>query len=100
MISGLESALRRQLPFLQQMSRRHRVLVVFFEDMELADYAATPADSEEDECRHVMAEKFIYEKQLMVSTLRQSGIFALLTAPDHLTVDVINKYLEIKSQYL
>ena len=93
-------ALRRQLPFLQQMSRRHRVLVVFFEDVELADYAATPAGSEEDECRHVMAEKFIYEKQLMVSTLRQSGIFALLTAPDHLTVDVINKYLEIKSQYL
>lgn len=93
-------ALRRQLPFLQQMSRRHRVLVVFFEDVELADYAATPAVSEEDECRHVMAEKFIYEKQLMVSTLRQSGIFALLTAPDHLTVDVINKYLEIKSQYL
>ena len=93
-------ALRRQLPFLQQLSRRHRVLVVFFEDTELADYAATPAVDEEDECRHVMAEKFIYEKQLMVSTLRQCGIYALLTAPDRLTVDVVNRYLEMKSQGL
>ena len=93
-------ALRRQLPFLQQLSRRHRVLVVFFEDVELADYAVTPADSEEETCRHLMAEKFIYEKQLMVSTLRENGIYALLTAPDHLTVDVVNKYLEMKSQGL
>ena len=93
-------ALRRQLPFLRQLSRRHRVLVVFFEDVELADYAATPAVNEEDECRHVMAEKFIYEKQLMVSTLRQNGIYALLTAPDRLTADVVNRYLEMKSQGL
>lgn len=93
-------ALRRQLPFLQQLSRRHRVLVVFFEDVELADYAVTPADSEEETCRHLMAEKFIYEKQLMVSTLRENGIYALLTAPDHLTVEVVNKYLEMKSQGL
>ena len=93
-------ALRRQLPFLQQLSRRHRVLVVFFEDVELADYAATPAVNEEDECRHVMAEKFIYEKQLMVSTLRQCGIYALLTAPDNLSVNVVNRYIEMKSQGL
>ena len=93
-------ALRRQLPFLQQLSRRHRVLVVFFEDVELADYAATPAHSEEEECRRVMARKFIYEKQLMVSTLRQHGIYALLTAPDRLTADVVNRYLEMKSQGL
>jgi uncharacterized protein (DUF58 family) len=93
-------ALRRQLPYLQQLSRRHRVLVVFFEDEELVDYASTPADSVEEQCRHIMAEKFIYEKQLMVSTLRQYGIYALLTAPDHLTVDVVNKYLEMKSQGL
>ena len=91
-------SLRRQLPYLQQLSRRHRVLVVFFEDVELADYAATPADSVEEECRHLMAEKFIYEKQLMVSTLRQCGIYGLLTAPDRLSVDVVNKYLEMKSQ--
>ena len=93
-------ALRRQLPYLQQLSRRHRVLVVFFEDEELVDYASTPADSVEEQCRHIMAEKFIYEKQLMVSTLRQYGIYALLTAPNQLNVDIVNKYLEMKSQGL
>jgi hypothetical protein len=93
-------ALQRQLPFLQQLSRRHRVLVVFFEDVELAEYAATHAVSKEDECRHVMAEKYIYEKQLMVSKLRENGIYALLTAPNHLNVDIVNKYLEMKSQGL
>ena len=93
-------AMRRQLPFLLQMSRRHRLLVVIFEDMELLEYAASKAVDEEDRYQHRVARRFIDEKQLMVSTLRQSGIYALLTAPHRLTVDVINKYLEMKSQGL
>ena len=48
--------------------------------------------------RHVIAEQFAYEQRLVVSTLKNHGILALLTTPENLSVDVINKYLEIKSQ--
>ena len=92
--------LRRQMPYLQQLNRRHKLLVVFFEDAELADYARRRADNEEEQFRHVIAEKFIYEKRLIAVTLRQYGIAALLTTPDSLSVDVINRYLELKQQSL
>ncbi|MBR1548768.1 MAG: DUF58 domain-containing protein [Prevotella sp.] len=93
-------ALRRQLPFLQQLGRRHRLLLVFFEDAELQAFAATPPADAEERCQHQMAQRYIHEKQLMATTLRHSGIYALLTAPERLTADVINRYLEMKSQGL
>ena len=86
-------ALRRQLPYLQQLSKRHRLLVVFFED------ELTPRGKGQ-EVVDVIAEKFVYEKRLIVSLLRQHGITALLTQPEQLSVNVINKYLEIKQQSL
>lgn len=93
------AALRRQLPFLRQLSQRHRLLVVFFEDQELRDYVAAPAQTTEQYYRHAVAERFLYEQRLIVHTLRQYGIQALLTTPAGLSVDVVNKYLEIKSRF-
>ena len=91
-------SMERQLPYLIQMNRRHRLLVVFFADNELKEYMATKPDSEEEYYRHVIAEQFAYEQRLIVSELKNHGILALLTTPENLSVDVINKYLEIKSQ--
>jgi hypothetical protein len=48
--------------------------------------------------QRVIAEKFCYEQRVIVQTLRQYGIQSLLTTPHNLSIDVINKYLEIKSQ--
>jgi uncharacterized protein (DUF58 family) len=93
-------SLKRQLPFLQQLNRRHRLLVVFFDDMELRDYISTPEENTESVFQHVIAEKFVYEKRLIVNMLRQYGILSLLTTPDQLTVQVINRYLEMKKQGL
>lgn len=93
------ASLRRQMAFLVQLARRHRLLIVFFEDAEQRDYIATPAVSMEDYYQHVVAEKFSYEQRLIVQLLRQHGIQALLTTPDALSVDVINRYLEMKQVY-
>lgn len=94
------NALNRQLSYFQQLSRHHRLLVVFFEDDELNAYAERRAIDTEGYYRRVIAEKFVYEKRLMVSTLRQNGIHALLTSPNDLSVNVVNKYLEIKARQL
>ena len=104
------AALRRQLSYLRQLAMRHRLLVVFFEDEELRDFVQgtslhpspvtlhpSPITTEQTYQR-VIAEKFAYEQRLIVHTLRQYGIQSLLTTPQNLSVDVINKYLEIKSR--
>ena len=98
---GSLTAMRRQLPFLRQLSQRHCVLVIFFEDDDLRAFANPPAgshDTTEVIYQRTIAEKFEYEKRLIVSTLQQNGIYALLTSPSRLSVAVINKYLELKSR--
>ena len=45
-----------------------------------------------------IAEKFSYEKKLIVNELRKYGIMSVLTEPQNLTIDVINKYLEVKAR--
>lgn len=95
--SGM-TVLNRQLPYLNLLSRWHRVLVVFFEDSELNEYIQSTKHSIEEYYQHVIAEKFVYEKRLIVSTLRQHGIYSLLTTPENLSVDIINKYLEMKQR--
>lgn len=94
------TSMNRQLPYLQQLARQHRLLVVFFEDAELKEYVSRPATDTEGYYRRVIAEKFTFEKRLIVSTLKQHGIYSLLTTPENLSVDVINKYLEMKSRQL
>lgn len=93
-----EASLRRQLPWLVQLSRWHRLLVVFFEDNELRDYLATPIADTEDCYRHVIAEKTRSDQRRIVAHLRRHGILGLLTTPENLSVDVINKYLELKAK--
>ena len=90
----------RQLSYLRQLARQHLVLVVFFENAELNTFIEKNPGTTEDYCQQTIAEKFAFEKRLVVSTLKQHAVYSLLTTPDKLSVDVINKYLEIKSRHL
>lgn len=94
-------SMNRQLSYLQQLNRQHRLLVVFFEDAELKNLIARRGlDNTEEYYQQVIAEKFAFEKRLIVNTLKQHGIYSLLTTPENLSIDVINKYLEMKSRQL
>lgn len=89
-------AVRRQLPYLKQISRHHRLLIVFFEDNEQNEYMKSSPDSVEEYYRHVVAEKYAHERKSIATLLQQNGILSVLTEPEHLTVDLLNKYIEIK----
>jgi uncharacterized protein (DUF58 family) len=91
-------ALTRQLPYLRNISERHLLLVVFFENTSLQDLSSVEAKNIEGLYEKVIAEKFILEKKLIVKELQRYGIPALLTAPGKLSVDVVNKYLQIKAR--
>lgn len=93
-------AMKRQLPYLLQLNRRHRLLVVFFQDNELKEYITSKAKTNEDYYQHIIAEKFVNDQRLISSTLQQYGIYNLLTTPQQLSIDVINKYLELKSRQI
>ena len=92
------NSLHRQLPYLRQIGKRHRLLVVFFSDEQLRSFAASQPEDLEDYYHRVVAEKMMHERRLIVDILQQQGIHAVLTSPRHLVVDVVNKYLEMKAR--
>lgn len=91
-------ALERQLPYLKKIAHHHLLLVVLFENTEIKKMLQSSATNTEEIYMQVIAEKFAYEKRLIVKELQKNGILTLLTTPEHLTVNAVNKYLEIKSR--
>jgi uncharacterized protein (DUF58 family) len=92
------SGLKRQLPYLRSIAKHHLLLLVFFENTSLATVAAGTAATIEEVYAKTIAEKFAYEKRLIVKELQKYGILSILTAPEKLTVNAINKYLELKAR--
>ncbi len=93
-------ALHRQLPYLQAIAKNHLLVVVFFENTELLKLTKVEASNTFEIVQKTIAEKFMYEKKLIVNELQKHGIQSILTAPEHLTINTINKYLEIKARGL
>ncbi|ANH60812.1 hypothetical protein I597_1911 [Dokdonia donghaensis DSW-1] len=92
------TALERQLPYLKALSRKHILVVIFFQNTELDQLITKPATSLPDVYHKTIAQKADYDKKVMVARLEQYGIQTILTKPDDLTVNTINKYLEIKAR--
>jgi uncharacterized protein (DUF58 family) len=90
--------LQRQLPFLKRLSDQHLLVVIFFENTEMRTLLDAPAVTLKEIYHKAVAEKFSYDKKLIVKELAKHGIQALLTAPENLTVNTINKYLELKAR--
>ena len=92
--------LKRQLPYLKGIAKNHMLVVVFFENVELEDLINQKAGNIQEIYDQVIAEKFAFEKRLIVNELLKYGIYSVLTKPENLTIDSINKYLEIKARGL
>jgi uncharacterized protein (DUF58 family) len=94
---GLPS-LNRQLPYLKSIANQHLLLVVFFENTEIRQLADQDSGNIEEVYVHAIARKFIHDKKVMANKLKHAGIMSLLTPPESLSVNLINKYLEIKAR--
>ena len=92
------SGLQRQMPYIRAIAKNHLLLVVFFENTGLQQLRENAAADVEGIYEKTIAEKFAYEKRLIVKELNQHGILTILTAPENLTVETVNKYLEIKAR--
>ena len=94
------SSLERQLPFLKKIAQRHLVCVIFFQNTLLKEIHESNPDNLEGIYIKTIADQFDLEKRLIVKELRRHGILSILTTPQSLTVDVVNKYLELKSRQM
>jgi len=93
-LDGLE----RQLPYLKAIAKSHLVVVIFFKNTELNSLIKNKAETIQQVYDKVIAEKFDFEKRLIVGELKKYGIYSILTTPENLSINTINKYLEIKSR--
>lgn len=108
--------LKRNLRFFSRLAKSHLVVVVFFENTEIKQLIGAENQNNdnkpqrsariinnnkttiEDIYIETIAEKFSFEKRQIVKELQKHGIYSILTEPKNLTVNTINKYLELKSR--
>jgi len=89
-------ALKRQLPYLRSLAKRHVVLTVIFENTLLNEVYSRKINTTKDIYVQTIAAKFVHEKQLILQELQLHGIKTVYTKPADLSVNLLNKYLEIK----
>ncbi|PHI19447.1 DUF58 domain-containing protein [Lewinellaceae bacterium SD302] len=89
-------ALERALPVLRRINTSHLLVVILFENTEIRQETFGEANNIEAVYHQSTARNFIYEKKMLAQQLRQYGIQVILTKPEDLTGEVIEKYLELK----
>ena len=93
-------ALERILPTLRLLNNLHLLVVVFFKNTEVEDFTKKEATTTEEIYHQTIAQKLMNDKLQMMQKLRQYGIQTILTRPEDLSINTINKYLELKSRGL
>ncbi len=91
-------ALERVLPLLRKINAMHLLVVIFFENTEVNDYSELESETVEDIYFRTIAKKFVAEKREIARKLRQYGIQTILTRPEDLSINSVNKYLELKAR--
>jgi Uncharacterized conserved protein (some members contain a von Willebrand factor type A (vWA) domain) len=94
------SSLNSVLPYLRLIAKQHLLVVVLFENTEVKTITSTRVGNIEDFYTKTIAEKYMYEKRQMASSLRKNGMIPVLAPPQNITTSVINRYLEIKAESL
>lgn len=92
------SSMKRQLKFLRKIASVHLLVVIIFYNTELDELIQQSPENLEEVYYQAIAEKLAFEKKLIIKELQKHGIQAVLTKPKELTVNTINKYLEIKAR--
>ena len=98
--SNIESeyALKRVLPLLKKINQQHVLCVIFFQNTEIAKVSEMEPKHVRDIYTKTFAEKYAMDKKKIAMELRKHNIQAVLTTPQNLTIDTINKYLELKAK--
>lgn len=90
--------LKRVLPILRNINRQHLLIVVFFENSEVNGIMREKANDLKEVYTQILAEQAINDKRVFAQELNNLGIQTILTKPEDLSMNTLNKYLEIKAR--
>ena len=91
-------AMERTIAIFRRLNQQHLLVVIFFENTGLNERSEMQVANVNDIYKKTISAKFALEKQVIVRELNKYGIQSILSKPEELSVDVINKYLEMKSR--
>ncbi|MBO6794268.1 MAG: DUF58 domain-containing protein [Balneolaceae bacterium] len=94
------SSMERQLPYLRKIAKDHLLVTIFFENTELTSLTQQDSENVSDIYLKTIAEKFSFEKKQIIKSLNSYGIHSIYTPPKELSINAINKYLELKARAL
>lgn len=94
------NSLERVLPILRKLNKVHLLVVMFFENSEVMAVSENPGLDLDSIYSSTLAKKMITEKQLIYQELRKHGIQAIVSKPENLSINTVNKYLEMKAMGL
>lgn len=93
-------AIERAVTILRKLNKLHLLVVIFFENEEISSYSKTDVESLEDVYLTTIAHKFSVEKNIILQELKKYGIQTIISTPEELSINTINKYLELKAKGL
>lgn len=88
----------RNLPYLKLIAKSHLLVIISFVNSDLEEMLVQDVNTISRAFENVIAESLLVEKEQMLKILNQEGILTILTTPNTLSIDTINKYLEIKAK--
>ncbi|MCE1188656.1 MAG: DUF58 domain-containing protein [Ignavibacteria bacterium] len=95
-----KESLMRQVKLLTKIAQRHILVVIIFENTELAAMLNSNSSTSYEIYEKIIAEKMIADKKAIIAELWRHKIHCIYCKPSELTVDIINKYLEIKTRQI
>jgi len=87
-------------PCCKKINRHHVLVVMIFENTELMNHSRQQVEFLTDIYTQTISDKLILEKKHMVMKLKKYGIQTILSRPEDLSINTVNKYLELKSKGL
>lgn len=90
--------LERNLAYLKSINKKHLLVVISFINTELTETSEMVCRTKSDIYFKTFAQKALVDKEKIIDQLTIHGIQTILTRPEDLNINVINKYLEIKAK--
>lgn len=90
--------MRRNLKFLKSLNLKHLLVVIMFINTELESAQYKETKIMKDIYYKTFAQRAIMDQEKIANELRANGIQVILTKPQDLSINTVNKYLEIKAK--
>jgi uncharacterized protein (DUF58 family) len=83
---------------LRKLNKVHLLVVVFFTNAEVENYAYEPSEGLQEVYSRMVARQMVADKRQMSIELGNHGIQSVVCQPSELSIAVLNRYLELKAK--